>query len=114
MDPTLEQQGTFATGQHRAPMDALLELVRTELKDRYRVDSEIGRGGMATVFCAHDLKHDRVVALKVLSPELGSSIGAERFAREIKIAAGLSHPNILPRDVLAGLDELERIAGPRG
>jgi eukaryotic-like serine/threonine-protein kinase len=95
MDPTLEQKGTFTTGQYRAPMDALLELVRTELKDSYRVDSEIGRGGMATVFCAHDLKHDRVVALKVLSPELGSSIGAERFAREIKIAAGLSHPNIL-------------------
>ncbi|MFL5556483.1 MAG: serine/threonine-protein kinase, partial [Gemmatimonadaceae bacterium] len=76
-------------------MDPLLDLLQSELKDRYRVDAEVGRGGMATVFRATDIKHDRVVALKVLSPEFGSSVSAERFMREIKIAAGLTHPNIL-------------------
>jgi serine/threonine-protein kinase len=66
------------------------------LADRFRVDSEIGRGGMAAVYLAHDLRHDRRVAIKVLLPEVLGGIGAERFLREIRIAAGLDHPNIVP------------------
>ena len=66
------------------------------LADRYRVERELGRGGMATVYLARDLKHDRPVALKVLRPELGASLGPERFLLEISIAARLQHPHILP------------------
>src|SRR6476469_1775539 len=73
----------------------LLEIA-SALPDRYRVKREIGRGGMATVYLAEDVPHGRDVAVKVLSPELGSTIDAERFRREIQIAARLSHPNILP------------------
>jgi serine/threonine-protein kinase len=76
-------------------MDTVLEQLRTALKDRYRVDEEIGRGGMATVFRAQDLRYDRPVAIKVLSPDLSSAISSERFEREIRISAKLSHPNIL-------------------
>ena len=76
-------------------MDSVIEQLRTALKDRYRVDEEIGHGGMATVFRAQDLRYDRPVAIKVLSPDLTSVISAERFTREIRIAARLSHPNIL-------------------
>ncbi len=65
------------------------------LADRYRIERELGRGGMATVFLAHDLRHDRPVALKVLHPELASTLGPERFQREIKLAARLQHPHIL-------------------
>ena len=66
------------------------------LAARYRLERELGRGGMATVYLAHDLKHDRPVALKALREEVAASLGAERFLREILIAAGLQHPNILP------------------
>ena len=66
------------------------------LADRYRVERELGRGGMATVYLAHDLRHDRPVALKVLRPELAASLGPERFLQEIRIAARLQHPHILP------------------
>jgi eukaryotic-like serine/threonine-protein kinase len=66
------------------------------LADRYRLERELGRGGMATVYLAHDLRHDRPVALKVLHPELAATIGPERFLLEIKIAARLQHPHILP------------------
>src|SRR5881396_3971224 len=66
------------------------------LADRYLVERELGRGGMATVYLARDLKHDRPVALKVLRPELAASVGAERFLREIQVTAHLTHPNILP------------------
>ena len=66
------------------------------LADRYRVERELGRGGMATVYLAHDLRHDRPVALKVLRRELAASLGPERFLREIRIAARLQHPHILP------------------
>jgi len=66
------------------------------LADRYRIERELGAGGMATVYLAHDLKHDRPVALKVLRQELAAAMGAERFHREIQIAAKLQHPNILP------------------
>ncbi len=66
------------------------------LRDRYVLERELGRGGMATVFLAHDLKHHRPVALKVLHPELAASLGPERFRREIQTAARLQHPHILP------------------
>jgi serine/threonine protein kinase/Tol biopolymer transport system component len=66
------------------------------LADRYRIERELGAGGMATVYLAFDLKHDRKVALKVLRPELAAVIGAERFLAEIKTTAALQHPHILP------------------
>ena len=65
------------------------------LADRYRIERELGQGGMATVYLAQDLKHDRKVAIKVLRPELAAVIGAERFLREIKTIANLQHPHIL-------------------
>ena len=61
----------------------------------YRIDRELGRGGMATVYLAHDLKHDRAVALKAILPDVSSSLGPERFLREIRTAARLSHPHIV-------------------
>ena len=66
------------------------------LADRYRVERELGQGGMATVYLAHDLRHDRKVAVKVLKPELAAVIGAERFLTEIRTTANLQHPHILP------------------
>jgi serine/threonine-protein kinase len=66
------------------------------LAGRYAVERELGQGGMATVYLAQDLRHERLVALKVLRPELAASLGAERFLREIKLAAQLQHPHILP------------------
>ncbi|HEU5218905.1 MAG TPA: protein kinase [Gemmatimonadales bacterium] len=66
------------------------------LADRYRIERELGQGGMATVYLALDLKHDRKVALKVLKPELAAVLGAERFVVEIKTTAALQHPHILP------------------
>ena len=66
------------------------------LADRYAIKKELGRGGMGTVYLAEDLKHHRQVAIKVLQPDLSSVLGPERFHREIEIAAGLSHPGILP------------------
>src|SRR3954466_7911862 len=66
------------------------------LSTRYRLEQEIGAGGMATVYLAQDLKHDRQVAIKVLRPELAAVIGAERFLAEIKLTANLQHPHILP------------------
>ena len=73
-----------------------LRAIRVALEGRYAIQSELGRGGMATVYLAEDLKHERHVALKVLMPELTASVGAARFLREIRIAAQLQHPNILP------------------
>jgi eukaryotic-like serine/threonine-protein kinase len=67
-----------------------------DLAARYRVERELGRGGMATVYLAHDLRHDRPVAVKVMRTELGASLGADRFLQEIRIAARLRHPHILP------------------
>jgi serine/threonine-protein kinase len=66
------------------------------LADHYRIERELGAGGMATVYLAHDLKHDRKVAIKVLKPELAAVLGAERFLSEIKVTANLQHPNLLP------------------
>ena len=66
------------------------------LEGRYAIERELGEGGMATVYLAHDLKHGRKVALKVLKPELAAVVGAERFLAEIKTTANLTHPHILP------------------
>jgi WD40 repeat protein len=78
--------------------DALTHLtpISAALADRYRIERELGAGGMATVYLAHDLKHDRKVAVKVLKPELAVVLGAERFVVEIKTTASLQHPHILP------------------
>jgi len=73
-----------------------LDRLTTALADRYTIEREIGSGGMATVYLAHDVKHDRKVAVKVLHPELAALIGAERFLNEIKVTANLQHPHILP------------------
>jgi len=73
-----------------------LERLTKALVDRYRILRELGRGGMASVYLAEDLRHHRQVAVKVLAPELASALGAGRFLREIEIAAGLDHPHILP------------------
>ena len=72
-----------------------IELLTAALADRYRIERELGAGGMATVYLAQDVKHDRKVALKVLRPELSAVIGAERFLVEIKTTANLQHPHIL-------------------
>ena len=77
-------------------MSSNLNRLQAALADRYRVERELGRGGMATVYLAHDLKHDRQVAIKTLHPELSAYIGPDRFLREIKLIARLSHPHILP------------------
>ena len=69
--------------------------LQTALADRYRIERELGQGGMATVYLAEDLKHHRKVAVKVLRPELAATLGPERFAREIEVAARLQHPHIL-------------------
>jgi Tol biopolymer transport system component/tRNA A-37 threonylcarbamoyl transferase component Bud32 len=74
-----------------APVDQL----RSALADRYRLERELGQGGMATVYLAQDLRHERKVAIKVLRPELAAVIGAERFVREIRTVAALQHPHIL-------------------
>ena len=74
------------------PFDRL----KAAVADRYTIERELGRGGMATVYLAEDLKHARKVAIKVLHPELAAVLGPERFLREIQIAARLQHPHILP------------------
>jgi eukaryotic-like serine/threonine-protein kinase len=76
-------------------MDALARL-SAALADRYRIERELGAGGMATVYLGHDLRHDRDVAIKVLHPDLGAALGGDRFLSEIKTTARLQHPHILP------------------
>jgi eukaryotic-like serine/threonine-protein kinase len=66
------------------------------LAGRYTIERELGRGGMATVYLAQDLRHHRAVAVKVLRPEFAAYLGSDRFLREIEIAARLTHPHILP------------------
>jgi len=73
-----------------------LDRLKVALADRYAIERELGSGGMATVYLAEDLKHRRKVALKLLRPELAAVIGADRFLREIEIAASLTNPHILP------------------
>ena len=77
-------------------MTDLRDRLASGLADRYTLGRELGQGGMATVYLAHDLRHDRDVALKVLRPEISAAMGADRFLREIKLAAGLTHAHILP------------------
>jgi eukaryotic-like serine/threonine-protein kinase len=76
-------------------MTELTSRLQAALADRYRIERELGQGGMATVYLAEDLKHHRRVAVKVLRPELAATLGPERFAREIEVAARLQHPHIL-------------------
>ena len=87
--------------------------LRQALADRYTIERELGRGGMATVYLARDLKHDRPVALKVLHPELAAGLGPERFLREVRLAARLQHPHVLTvldsGEVVAGRES--RVAG---
>jgi serine/threonine-protein kinase len=87
-------------------MAELLDRLDTALASRYRIERELGQGGMARVFLAHDLKYERAVAVKVLRPELAAEVGPTRFLREIQIAARLHHPHILPlydSDTVGGL-----------
>jgi len=74
----------------------LITRLNAALEGRYTIESELGQGGMATVYLAKDLKHNRNVALKVLKPELAAVVGAERFLTEIETTANLQHPHILP------------------
>ena len=77
-------------------MTDILHQLSSALSERYAIERELGFGGMATVYLAHDVKHDRKVAVKVLRPELAAVLGTERFLNEIKVTANLSHPHILP------------------
>ena len=77
-------------------MTDAFDRLKSALSDRYQLEREIGRGGMATVYLAHDIRHERQVAVKVLRPDLAAALGPERFLQEIRIAAQLQHPNILP------------------
>ena len=74
----------------------MIDRLNAALEGRYQIDREVGEGGMATVFLADDLRHERKVALKVLKPELAAVVGADRFLAEIKTTANLQHPHILP------------------
>src|SRR3954468_21409484 len=74
----------------------IAERLNSALGDRYRIERNIGSGGMATVYLAQDVRHERFVALKVLNPDLGAVLGGERFLAEIKVTAHLQHPNLLP------------------
>ncbi|MFQ5920200.1 MAG: serine/threonine-protein kinase, partial [Thermoplasmata archaeon] len=77
-------------------MTEITSRLAAALADRYRIERRLGEGGMATVYLAEDLKHDRKVAVKVLRAELAAVLGAERFVQEIKTTASLQHPHILP------------------
>ena len=94
--------------------DALSRLTAA-LADRYRIERELGAGGMATVYLAHDVRHDRKVALKVLRPELSAILGAGRFLAEIKTTANLQHPHILwaaPREGTTKTGRGRYVEGP--
>src|ERR1041384_4591472 len=86
----------WASRPLRCPTMDVLDHIRSAVADRYRIERELGAGGMATVYLAHDIKHDRKVAIKVLKPELTATLGHERFLREITTTANLRHPHILP------------------
>src|SRR5262249_28285305 len=88
--PPFLRRTKMSTAAHTDPQLA------AALADRYRIERELGAGGMATVYLAQDLKHDRQVAIKVLKPELAAVLGADRFVVEIKTTASLHHPPILP------------------
>ncbi|KPJ83277.1 MAG: hypothetical protein AMS18_17635, partial [Gemmatimonas sp. SG8_17] len=86
-------------------MPDAVDRLNAALADRYAIERELGRGGMAIVYLAHDRKLKRQVALKVLRPELAASLGGDRFVREIEIAAQLTHPNIIALHDCGGGDE---------
>src|SRR5262249_31835917 len=75
---------------------SITERLTAALSGRYRIERELGRGGMATVYLAEDVRHHRKIALKVLHPELSAVVGPERFLKEIELTASLQHPHILP------------------
>src|SRR5687768_11836992 len=77
-------------------MKESIDRLRTALSGRYELERELGSGGMATVWLARDIRHERKVALKVLRPDVAVTLGGERFLREIRLAAGLQHPHIVP------------------
>jgi len=77
-------------------MSNTLDRLKSALADRYEIERQVGQGGMATVYLARDIRHQREVAIKVLRPDLAAALGPERFLREIRIAANLNHPHILP------------------
>jgi len=77
-------------------MSILMERIQRVLSTRYVIERELGRGGMAVVFLARDVRHDRPVAIKVFRSDIGDAIAAERFQREIRLLARLQHPHILP------------------
>ena len=83
-----------------------IERLRESLSQSYIIDRELGRGGMSAVFLAQDCKHDRSVAIKVLHPEIAASLGSDRFLQEIKVAARLSHPHILPLFDSGSVDDM--------
>src|SRR6476661_1393921 len=74
----------------------MIEQLNRSLSSRYRVQGEIGSGGMATVYAAEDVKHGRRVAVKVLAPDIAAVLGVDRFLTEIKVTAALQHPNLVP------------------
>jgi serine/threonine-protein kinase len=90
-----ERLGGVLEHQVVTPPDEIVSRLRQALGERYSIERELGRGGSATVFVAHENKHGRRVALKVLNPDVAALFGAERFAREVRIAAQLAHPHIL-------------------
>ena len=94
-----------------------LQQLKVALPDRYQIQRQVGVGGMATVYLARDVKHDRNVALKVLRPDLASALGPDRFVREIAVAAQLHHPHILPlldSGDADGTGTSARFSGPMG
>jgi len=86
---------TCGPGRGVTPVDSVRVSIDAALADRYAIEHELGSGAMALVFLAHDLKHDRWVAIKVLKPDIATAIGADRFHREIEVVARLTHPHIL-------------------
>jgi len=87
-------------------MSEILDRLSIALAGRYEIERQIGEGGMATVYLARDVKHGRQVAIKVLRPELAARLGSQRFLQEIKVTAGLQHPNILPLYDSGGTDDI--------
>src|SRR6266581_2429599 len=93
---TPNKRSIDGSARPRPRMSSSLDRLTAALADRYQIERELGAGGMATVYLAHDLKHDRDVAIKVLHPDLGAALGGERFLTEIRTTARLQHPHILP------------------
>ena len=94
-DDFLERPAAEALEGRGAPPPPIARLVNA-LDGRYEIERELARGGMATVFLARDVRHDRPVAIKVLGEELAAAVGAERFLEEIRVTASLQHPSIVP------------------